>query len=166
MGKLARDLAHPTEEVLSELRRAYADEWFAHFNYYTVSKQVTGPSAASLAELLRHRSERAFGRAERLGDRLVQLGGELPSKLVELTEYATDKPFKLPDDLSDLPGLLRAVLDAERTTLRLQHHIYGLARDKDPVTAALALDLMAEAERGEQQLQTLLGEEAPEMTGT
>ena len=166
MGKFARDFAQPTEQLLSELRRAYADEWFAHFNYYTVSKQVSGSSAASLSELLRHRSERAFDRAERLGDRLMQLGGELPSKLGELTENATDKPFKLPDDLSDLAGMLRAVLDAERTTLRLQHHIYALCRDQDPVTASLAVQLIAEAERGEQQLQTLLGDEAPEMTGT
>lgn len=165
MGKLARDFARPSEELLAILRRAYADEWFAHFNYYTVSKQVVGFSAASLSELLRRRSNDALARAERLGDRLQQLGGELPAKLPELLEAASDKPFKLPESLDDVEGLLKAVLDAERTTLRLQHRLYDLSWETDPLTAALALTLIQEAERGEQAIETLLGHEAPEMTG-
>ncbi len=37
--------------------------------------------------------------------------------------------------------------------------------DRDPSTASLALEFMAEAVRGEQELERLLGEPAPEMTG-
>jgi bacterioferritin len=166
MGKLARELARPSEELMSGLRRAYADEWFAHFNYFTVSKRITGPSAASLSQLLRRRSERALARAERLSDRILELGGELPEKLGELVEHATDKPFKLPDSLDDAEGLLKAVLDAERTTMRLQHRLHELSREHDPLTAALTLDLMDEAVKGEQALEMLLGHDAPEMDGT
>ena len=166
MGRLAREISRPSDELIAELTRAYADEWFAHFNYFTVSKSITGPSSASLAELLRTRSESALVRAERIGDRLVELGGELPPKLMQLVEHATDKPFKLPDSLDDVEGLLKAVLDAERTTIRLQGHIHDLSRETDPVTAALALALLTEAERGEQAMETLLGHDAPEMTGT
>ena len=165
MGKLARELAQPSQALMTALLRSYADEWFAHYNYFVVSLAVKGPSAASISELLRQRSVHALGRAERLADRIIQLGGEPPMKLMALVDHATDKPFKLPDSLDDVEGLLKAVLDAERTTLRLQRRIYDLAQEHDPVTAALAIELMHEAERGEQQMQTLLGSEAPEMTG-
>jgi bacterioferritin len=166
MGKLAREFAHPTDALLAALRRAYADEWFAHFNYFSVAHAVTGPSAASIRDLLLRRSQSALVRAERLHGRLRQLGGDVPMKLTDLVEHATDKPFKLPGSPDDVDGLLRAVLDAERTTMRLQHSICELSREHDPLTAALALDLMAEAERGEQELETLLAGEAPDLDGT
>jgi bacterioferritin len=165
MGKLAREYAQPSKALMAAVLRSYADEWFAHYNYFVVSLAVQGPSAASIAELLRERSARALERATRLAERVVQLGGEPPMKLIALTEHATDKPFKLPQSLDDVNGLLKAVLDAERTTIRLQRQIHSLSRERDPITAALAIDLMQEAERGEQQMQTLLGSEAPEMTG-
>src|SRR6188508_2259051 len=33
MGKLGREIAGVTAELRDELVRAYADEWFAHYNY-------------------------------------------------------------------------------------------------------------------------------------
>ena len=165
MGVLAREFAQPDDALLRELHRAYADEWFAHYNYYIASQLVTGPSAGSVATLLREKCHEAFRRADRLAVRLVQLGETPIPKLTDLVDAATDKPFKLPEDTGDVDGLLRAVLDAERTSMRTHHAIYGTALDGDPVTAALALELLREAEDGEQQLEKLLGDPAPDMTG-
>jgi ferritin-like protein len=87
------------------------------------------------------------------------------AKLTELVQHATDKPFKLPDDLRDLDGALKAVLDAERTGLRTYQHLYEQTREHDPVTQALALELLTEAVHGEEQLERLLGAPAPELEG-
>jgi ferritin-like protein len=60
---------------------------------------------------------------------------------------------------------LKAVLDADRTSIRTHHLILDLTRDKDALTSALALELLSEAVRGERELERLLGQQAPEMTG-
>jgi bacterioferritin len=162
---LAQEMAGGRSAVRPLLLRAYADEWFAHYNYYFVSKMVLGPSAESVAAVLRAKSEAAHSRADRLADRIIQLGGNPTPKLTELIDVATDKPFKLPDDLGDVRSLLEAVLDADRTSMRTFHEAYGLSRDADPLTAALVLVLFGEATAGEQQLERLLADSVPDKTG-
>ena len=165
MGKLAREIAGVTQEVLDELLRAYADEWFAHYNYFFVAHMVHGPSAPPVAALLRRKSDQALVRADRLSARLIQLGGQPSAKVGDLADSASDKPFKLPDDLGDMEGLLKAVLDADRTSIRTFHHLHELTRNRDAITEALALDMLTQAVDGEQELEMLLSESAPEMTG-
>ena len=165
MGTLAREIAQPTPEVLAELLRAYADEWFAHYNYFFVAHMVHGPSTPPVAALLRRKSDEALVRADRLALRLIQLGGEPASKMGALADSASDKPFKLPDDLRDIEGLLKAVLDADRTSMRTFQRLHELTRNRDAISEALALDMLTQAVAGEQELERLLSAPAPEMTG-
>ena len=163
---LAREMASGHENVLPDLIRAYADEWFGHYNYYFVSRMVNGRSAESISALLLLKSNAALSRADRLASRIIELGGTPVPKLTELVDAATDKPFKLPEDLSDVRSLLEAVLDAERTSMRTHHDIYQRTREDDPLTASLALDLLREATEGEAQLERLLNDSAPHKAGT
>jgi ferritin-like protein len=80
-------------------------------------------------------------------------------------DAASDKPFKLPEDFGDVEGLLKAVLDAERTSIRTHQSILAMTRDRDPLTERLALELLGEAVRGERLLERLLGEPALDRTG-
>ncbi len=166
MGLLARELAPGADADLPDLIRAYADEWFGHYNYYFVSRMVRGASSEAIAALLREKSEASLSRADRLASRIIELGGTPVPKLTELVDAATDKPFKLPDDLGNVRELLEAVLDAERTSMRTHHKVLAETRDDDPLTAALALDLLREATDGEQQLERLLNDDVPEKNGT
>jgi bacterioferritin len=166
MGQLGRKVAGGDERLIPRLLNAYADEWFGHYNYHFVAHMVAGPASASVSALLAQKSADALRRADRLAARVIELGGTPVPKLTELNKHATDKPFKLPADLRDVEGLLKAVLDAERTSLRSFVELHELVRDRDPLTAALCLALLGEAVAGEQQLERLLNEPAPEMTGT
>jgi bacterioferritin len=166
MGYLARQLLQPEQTTLIQvLIQAYADEWFAHYNYWFVANTVCGPASPAVVTLLREKAQRALVHANRLAERLNELGSRPIAQLTELVQRSTDKPFKLPDNVRDLNGALKAVLDAERTSLRTYQRLYELARDHDPVTQALALDLLREAVHGEEQLERLLGEPAPELEG-
>ena len=166
MGYLARRLLQGERTALVQaLTQAYADEWFAHYNYWFVANTVCGPASAAVAALLRRKAQRALVHANWLAARLSELGGQPVAKLTELVQHATDKPFKLPDDVRDLDGALKAVLDAERTSLRTYQRLYEQTQQHDPVTQALALDLLREAVNGEEQLERLLGEPAPELEG-
>jgi bacterioferritin len=166
VGQLAQQFLQiepPT--LIRELTQAYADEWFAQYNYWFVANTISGPAAPALAKVLRQKARRALVHANRLAGRIAELGGQPVAKLTELVQHATDKPFKLPDDVRDLDGILKAVLDAERTSLRTYQQLYERTRGKDPITHALALELLAEAVHGEEQVERLLWAPAREMDG-
>ena len=165
MGQLGQQLVPARAALIPELTRAYADEWFAQYNYWFVVHTLSGPAAPAVAAWLRRKARRALVHANRLAARLTELGGQPVAKLTDLVQHATDKPFKLPADVRDRDGVLRAVLDAERTSIRTYQRLYEQAREADPITQALALALLTEAVRGEAQLERLVGTPAPEMSG-
>jgi bacterioferritin len=166
MGYLARHLLQLEPKTLIQiLIQAYADEWFAHYNYWFVANTLGGPAPSAVITLLQEKAQRALVHANQLAERLNELGSRPIAKLTELVQHATDKPFKLPADVRDLDGALKAVLDAERTSLRTYQRLYEQTREYDPVTQALALDFLREAIHGEEQLERLLGEPIPELEG-
>jgi bacterioferritin len=167
MGQLGQKIAAPRRQpFLKELARAYADEWFAHYNYQFVAHALRGHRAPAVTTLLARKSAEAFGRANRLAERLLELGGKPPEKLTELPDHATNKPFKLPRSMSDVEAVLKAVLDAERTSIRTYEQLHDQAKEKDVVSALLLQEFLAAAVHGEEKLERLLGDEAPEMDGT
>lgn len=166
MGELGRSIARlECEDLLADLTRAYADEWFAHYNFHFVAQALRGYRSPSLLEFVRRRSAEALRRASRLGARIAELGGQLPPTLAELVDRASDKPFKLPTSLGDVDGVLRAVLDAERTSLRTYDALHRKTVDRDALTAALAVRFLAAAVRNEETIERLIGESAPAMDG-
>jgi bacterioferritin len=166
MGKLAQQLIQLDRGALiRDLTQAYADEWFAHYNYFFASNTVSGPDSPAVIKLLHHKADRALVHASRLAARISQLGGKIIPKLDDLSQHATDKPFKLPENVRDLDGVLKAVLDAERTSIRTYRRLCEKMLEKDPVTQLLAIELLAEAVEGEEEIEKLLGQPAPEMDG-
>lgn len=166
MGEIGRTILQlDADALVDELVRAYADEWFAHYNFLFVANALRGHRSPSVLEFLRGRSAEALTRANRLAERIGQLGGQVPPKLGALLERATDKPFKLPNSLADVDGVLRAVLDAERTSLRTYHALHEHIASRDVVTEALVAELLAAAVHNEETIERLLGDPAPTMDG-
>jgi ferritin-like protein len=126
---------------------------------------MRGHRAPDVVEFLRRRSDVAIARADRLAARLAEIGGEPPPALGEMAEHASDKPFKLPSSLGDVDGVLRAVLDAERTSLRTYDQLAELTANGDRVTHRLAIDVLADAVRAEQEIERLIDDAAPGMDG-
>ncbi len=164
LGQKLPQLNRPA--LLNDLIRAYADEWFAHYNYQFVSNALRGYRSPSVVELLARKSSEAFGRTNRLAERILELGGQPIAKLTDLVEHATNKPFKLPDSMADTDAVLKAVLDAERTSLRTYQKLYKETHEKDPLTEQIVLDYLTAAVQGEEELERLIGDSAPEMDGT
>jgi bacterioferritin len=167
MGELGRQLAGAHRaRLITDLTRAYADEWFAHYNFQFTANVLWGHYSPSTRALLARKSREALTRANRLAQRILQLGGQPTPKLTDLVDRATDKPFKLPKSMADMHGVLKAVLDAERTSLRTYQRLYERTRDHDPVTALLAQEYLAATVQGEEELERLIGDHASGMKGT
>lgn len=166
MGKLGQQQAGPGRKgLIQDLTRAYADEWHAHYNYSFVANTISGPASPAVIQVLNRKIGQALLHANRLAARIISLGGMPVAKLTDLPEHATDKPFKLPQDVRDIDGALKAVLDAERTSIRTYRALYGKTAEHDPVTQALVLEFLREAIEGEDELERTLGRPAPEMDG-
>ena len=166
MGEIGRGVSRVNRaRLLADLTRAYADEWFAHYNYQFTASVLWGHHSPSTVALLLRKSGEASARTIRLAQRILELGGQPISKLTQLIDHATDKPFKLPASMADLQGVLKAVLDAERTSLRTYQGLYTRTQTKDPVTALLAQEYLAATVQGEEELERLIGDRAPAMTG-
>jgi ferritin-like protein len=166
MGELGRQLPQlDSQGLIKELTRAYADEWFAHYNYQFVANTLRGHHSLSTIELLRKKSAEAFKRTNRLAARILELGGQPVSKLTDLIHQASPKPFKLPDSMSQVEPVLKAVLDAERTSLRTYEALYQRTHDKDLVTERLVGEFLTAVVSGEEELERLIGDSAPEMQG-
>jgi ferritin-like protein len=166
MGELGqRIVREDLEAVRRVLMRAFSDEWFAHYNFRFVAGALRGHRAPDVVDFLRRRSDVAIARADRLAARLAEIGGMPPAKMGEMTEHASDKPFKLPASLADVDGVLRAVLDAERASLRTYDELAELSARGDRLTHRLAVDVLADAVRAEQEIERLIDDAAPGMTG-
>jgi bacterioferritin len=166
VGELGRAIAGVDRDaIVAALLRAYADEWFAQYNFQYVANTLRGHRSPSVPEFLRRRTAEALARANRLAARLEELGARPPAKLGDLERHASEKPFKLPASMADVDGVLRAVLDAERTSVRTYRALHDRAAGRDPLTERLAVDLLAAAVANEEEIERLLGDPAPAMDG-
>jgi ferritin-like protein len=93
--------------LIHMLTQAYAAAWFAPYHSWFIVPVISGPAAPALAQCLRQKARRALVPAKRLAWRIAAL-----------VQQASDQPFKGPDDVRHRDGVLRAVLDAERTSMR------------------------------------------------
>jgi len=166
MGQLGKKrVGTAARAITAVLRRAYADEWFAHYNYQLVANTLRGHRSPATIAVLAEKSRRAFDRSNRLIARVLELGGQPIRKMGDLADVASDKPFRLPDRLDDVDAVLKAVLDAERTSIRTYGELATVSADKDVVTHALAVEFLTAATAGEENIERLLGDAAPGMTG-
>jgi ferritin-like protein len=62
------------------LTQAYADEWFAQYNYWFVVNTLSGPAAPAVASCMRQKARRALVHAHRLAGRIAELGGQPVAK--------------------------------------------------------------------------------------
>lgn len=165
MAELSKRMSGRNTATVRRVTRAYADEWFAHYNYTYVVNTLSGPDSSALIAAIEPRSCRALARANRWAARLRQLGAAIPAKLIDLMDLATNKPFKLPKNVRDTDGMLRAVLDAERTSIRTYQALLDHVRGNDLVTEKWVVEFLGEAMEGEEELERLLGRPAPDATG-
>ena len=159
MGRRGREIIEmDVKSIIKALQSAYADEWLAHFNYLRAAQVVTGLNAPQVANMLTARAADELTHATRLGERILELGGTLPATWEEIPKLANGKPFVMPRSPSDLKGVLKAVLNAERCAIGVYQNLLKATLHKDTVTHELAEELLADEVKDEEHTENLLGE--------
>jgi len=155
MGSKGREIiGMDVAELLGLLRRAYADEWLAYYQYWLGAKLVKGPMKDAVgAELLQHATEE-LAHADMVALRIIQLGGTPVTKPEEWYSH-TNCGYDAPDD-PYVKKLLEQNIKGEQCAIGVYTRLLELTRDKDPVTYNMVLTILQQEVEHEEDLQALL----------
>src|SRR5437660_1496025 len=131
------------EEIVASLIKAYNMEVETVLNYLANSLDMEGVRAESIKQALATDIQEELMHAQKLGNRIKQLGGSIPGSL-SLT--MTQKTLQPPADTTDVVGVIRGVLKAEEEAISQYRLLTKQTDGEDYVTQDLAITIMAAEE--------------------
>lgn len=154
MGKRAIEIAGgDVEKIITLLKKAYADEWLAYYQYWVGAKVVKGPMKEGvIAELTQHAADE-LRHATMVADRLIQLGGEPlthPSQWLENTNCGYDEPTD-----PFVKKIIDQNIKGEQCAISVYRALMEATQDVDIVTYNMALQIMSDEVEHEEDLQAL-----------
>jgi len=160
MGHKGQEIVEvDVKEIVKMLQSAYSDEWLAHYNYLHAAQIARGLNAPQVSGMLKARANDELGHALLIGERILELGGTLPNDWAEIPKLASCAKFPLPKSASDVKGILKAVLQAERCAIDTYKDLLKRTLHKDTVTQELVETLLADEVKDEEETENLIGEE-------
>ncbi len=138
--------------IIKLLNDALATELVCVLRYKRHHFMASGVSSPAIAaEFLVHANEES-AHADRIAQRIVQLGGEpdfSPSTLLQRSHADYD-------DSNELKAMVRANLIAERIAIEAYRQMISLLEDKDPTTRRMLEDILADEEEHADELKDWL----------
>ena len=155
MGSKGREIVGlDVDELLKLLRKAFADEWLAYYQYWLGAKICKGPmKEAVIAELELHATEE-LNHSLLLSGRIIQLGGTPVTNPMDWFKL-TNCGYDAPDD-PFVKTLLEQNIKGEQCAISTYQKLLELTRDKDPVTYNIVLTILEQEVEHEEDLQALL----------
>lgn len=151
-GAVTPSFSAHRDAIVKLLNDALATELVCVLRYkrhHFTAHGIASPAIA--AEFMVHATEEA-GHADRLAERIVQLGGEPdfnPTTLLERSHADYD-------DAGELKAMVRANLVAERVAVESYRQMIALIGDKDPTTRRLLEEILADEEEHADEMKDLL----------
>jgi len=161
-GKVTREMVEKAGvdvDHLIELLVKNAAAELTTFYYYTILCLIMigldGEGIKEIAEVARIEDRNHF---EALVPRIYELGGHLPSNIVDFHNISGCPPAKLPADPRDITAMLTVLVEAERCAVRQYTHVCNLTAGKDHRTYDLSLSILNEEIEHESWFSEFLGE--------
>ncbi|MCS7015925.1 MAG: ferritin-like domain-containing protein [Gemmatales bacterium] len=149
-------MSKPSKEVLEGLQKAYCMEVETVVNYLGNALHLEGVRADHIKQSLLSDIQGELGHAQRLGNRIKQLGGSIYGSLSLKFEQKMLQP---PSDPTDVVAVIKGVIAAEEDAIAHYERLIELARQhNDYVTENLAVEILEEEETHRQQFQGYLKE--------
>ncbi len=142
------------EDIIKLLNDSLATELVCVLRYKRHHFTADGLASPKIAdEFLVHANEES-GHADRIAQRIVQLGGEpdfSPDSLTKRSHAAYD-------DSSDLKAMITANLIAERVAIEAYSQMIALVGDKDSTTRRLLEDILSDEQEHAEELKDWLAD--------
>ena len=136
------------DDIVKLLNGALATELTCVLRYRRHHFMAHGLESAGIAEEFLVHANAELGHADRLAQRIVQLGGEPDFNPVGLL----DRGHAGYDEVNDLKGMIRSNLVAERVAVETYRQMIALVGDKDSTTRRLLEDVLADEEEHADEL--------------
>jgi bacterioferritin len=160
MGKKGRSIVEvDIKKLLGHLQKAYADEWIAYYAYKWAADVAHGLGSPEVAELAGKIADEEEEHADELGERILELGGDLPYGIEKLHGLANCKTVNYPKDMSNVKAILKALVEAEGCAIDVYNKIVkflGPCYNKDIKTFHVIQHILAEEIKHEEQFENLL----------
>ncbi|WP_428897791.1 bacterioferritin [Parelusimicrobium proximum] len=157
MGTTERKLVEKSgidvDKLIEMLNKALADEWLAAYQYWVGAKIVVGPMRPNVQEEMEEHYKEELEHADKLADRIVQLGG---TPVVDPKEW-----FKLSGCGYDVPKdpsvfkLLEQNIRSEQCAMTTYKAIMDFIKGKDVATFDVIKHIYLDEVDHEQDLQDL-----------
>jgi len=142
------------EDIIKLLNDSLATELVCVLRYKRHHYTAEGLASPKIAEeFLVHANEEA-SHADRLAQRIVQLGGEPDFS----PDSLTNRSHAEYDDSKDLKAMIRANLIAERVAIESYSQIISLIGDKDSTTRRLIEDILSTEQEHAEELKDWLAD--------
>ena len=151
-GAVTPSIGPWSEQIVSLLNDALATELVCILRYkrhHFTARGMASPAIA--AEFMVHATEET-AHADKIAERIVQLGGEPDFNPVTLLERSHADY----DTSSALRDMIRANLVAERVAVEAYRQMIGLIGDKDPTTRRMLETILADEEEHADEMSDLL----------
>ena len=142
------------EDVIKLLNDSLATELVCVLRYKRHHFTAEGVASPKIAEEFLVHANAEAGHADRLAERIVQLGGEPDFSPDTLSERSHAEY----DDSTDLKSMIRANLVAERVAIESYSQLIGLIGDKDSTTRRLLEDILADEQEHADELKDWLAD--------
>jgi len=142
------------DDIIKLLNDALATELVCVLRYKRHYFTAHGLAAPRIAEEFLEHAIAEAGHADRIAERIVQLGGDpdfSPHTLMERSHADYDES-------KDLRAMVKANLVAERVAVETYRQMINLIGDKDPTTRRLIEDVLEDEEEHADELKDMLEE--------
>jgi len=154
MGTKGREIIGlDVDQLISELNKAFADEWLAYYQYWIGAKVVKGPMKENLiTELIEHATDE-LRHADMVANRILQLGGTPVLKPEGWYQYS-NCGYDPPQD-EYVKTILQQNIKGEQCAIDVYKKILDFTKDKDMITYNMALQILEDEVEHEEDLQSL-----------
>lgn len=136
------------DDIVKLLNDALATELTCVLRYRRHHYMAKGLESPAIAQEFMVHATDELGHADRLAERIVQLGGEPdfnPKGLLDRSHAGYD-------EINDLKGMITSNLRAERVAVESYRQMIALVADKDSTTRRLLEDILADEEEHADEL--------------
>jgi bacterioferritin len=155
MGKKGIDIISlDLNELINLLNKAYADEWFAYYQYWVSAKIVRGITRSDTVKELEEHASEELGHAGKLADRIIQLGGTPVTDMENFGKIANCS-YLNPTDTS-VKAIIEQGIAGERCAIEVYNDLLAITKGKDVVTNHMILEILEDEIKHEADFVALL----------
>lgn len=155
MGTQGRKIVNmDLKALLKLLNKAFADEWLAYYQYWVGAKVAQGRMRGIVAKELAEHAGEELEHADKLADRMAQLGGT-PLLKPEDWSKETNCGYDAPTN-PDTKALLAQNIKGEQCAIATYKKILDLVKGKDDITEKIVLEILEDEVEHEEDLQAML----------